>query len=160
MNQKTSISGVTVVEVLIGLVILSLVMVFIFHTFTLFFNAQRLTVQSSQAIYLAEQGQEMVRYLRDDDWNTFEGLSKNTQLYLQVATATIAMTATPQVLDGTFTRSVYIRDAYRNASDDFVASTTPGASIDTDSRVIDVVVSWGTNRQVRLQSLLTNIRDI
>jgi prepilin-type N-terminal cleavage/methylation domain-containing protein len=152
--------GVTIVEVMIGIVILSIAMVFIFHTFTLFFAAQRLTVQNAQAIYLAEEGQEMMRYLRDDNWTTFSALAYDTARYLSIATTTIVTTATPEVIDSTFTRTITVRRAYRNGSDDYVASTTPGATVDSGSRLVEVSVTWGTNNGVRLYTLLTNIHDI
>lgn len=161
MNQQYQLQkGVTIVEVMIGLLILSIAMVFIFHTFTLFFTAQRLTVQNAQAVYLAEEGQEMMRYLRDDNWTTFSGLAYDTARYLSIATSTIITNTTPEVIEGLFTRTITIRRAYRNSNDDLVASTTPGASVDVGSRLVEISVTWGTTNGVKLYSLLTNIHDI
>lgn len=160
MTRQKSTRGVSVVEVMIGLVIFSIIFVFIFHTLTLFFGSQTLTLESTQALYLAEEGQEAVRYLRDEDWNALSALSKDTEYTLAIATTTIDAVAGTTLIDGKYTRSFFLHDAHRNSDDDFVASTTSGASVDSGSLLVTVRVTWGEDEQVQLYSLLTNLHDI
>lgn len=152
--------GVSVIEVMIALVIFSLIFAFIFQTFTLFFESQRLTLHSTQALYLAEEGQEILHYLRDDDWMAFSSLTLNTEYYLEVATSTLATSNTPEVIDGMFTRSFMLTEAYRNGDDDLVDSGAPGAVADPENFIVIMNVEWGDGHVVELQSLITNLHNI
>lgn len=154
---RNTTRGVTVVEVMIGLTIFLLIFAFILQTLTIFFSAQRTVLNSTQALYLAEEGQEIVRYVRDVDWNEIEALSVDTPYYLFVATSTVGTTTVPETV-GIFSRSFIVREAFRDADDDIVASTTAGATADDNSRFITVRVTWDDgDEEVRLSSLLTNL---
>jgi len=152
--------GFSVVEILIGLALFAVIFLFIYETLTLFFANQNRVLASTQALYLAEAGQEYMRYLRDDDWNAFSALPTGTSHYLAISTSTIAVSGTPEVIDGTFNRRFVLWPAYRNNDDDLVASTTPGASPDNESFLVVTVVTWGNGEQVKLESLLGNLQNI
>ena len=160
MKTPTYTKGVSVVEVMIGLFIFSLILIFIFHTFSLFFAAQRKALETTQALYLAEEGTELLKYIRDASWTQITNVTPGTTRYLAVATGTIAISATPEVINSQFTRSFILRRAYRNSSNDLVPSTTSGATIDSGSFVVESRVTWGANKSVELHTLLTNIHDI
>lgn len=152
--------GVTVVEVMISLFIFSLVLVFVFQTFTLFFQAQERALLHTKALFLAEEGIEILKYIRDDDWADIDGRTVGTRYYLSVATSSVAITTTPEVIEGRFTRSFILRAGYRSVTNDLVPSGTSGASIDGDTYVVESYVTWDTDQEVELQALLTNIHDI
>jgi len=152
--------GVSVIEVMIALVIFSLIFSFIFTTFTLFFESQRLTLHSTQALYLAEEGQEMLRYLRDDNWMAFSSLTLNTPYYLDVASSSITTSNTPEVIDGMFTRSFMLTEAHRNNAHDLVDSGASGAVVDPESFIVVMNVEWGSGRVVELHALITNLHNI
>ena len=161
MFNHQSNRGISVIEVLIGLSLFAIIFVFIYETLTLFFVNHNRLLEQTQAVYLAEAGQEYVRYLRDADWTTLtDDLSVGTTYYLSVSTTTIATTTSPEVIDGKFTRSFVLWPGYRDADDDLVASTTPGATPDSGSYQVTTQVSWGTNGSVHLESLLTNLQNI
>ena len=159
-NQRHQ-AGFTVVEIMIGLTLFATIFLFIFETLTLYFANQNRILEHTRALYLAEAGQEYVRYMRDDDWATFQALTTGTSHYLDigVGTTTVSATGTPEVIDGIFTRRFTLWPAYRNASDDFVASTTAGASADGESFIVNTVVTWGDGEQVMLQAFLGNIQN-
>jgi hypothetical protein len=113
-----------------------------------------------KANLLAAEGQEMVRAVRDLNWNTLEALTIGNSYYLDIDPSTITLGTTPELIDSTYTRTVTVANAYRDGDDDLVASTAPGASIDADSRMVTVTVSWGSGESVTLTALLTNIFDI
>jgi len=153
------IKGFTVIEILVGVSLLALIVIFTTHSLTLHFASGALVQQKTKALYLAEEGQEILRYLRDEDWNAITDLTADTQYYFAVATSTVATTTSLELIDTRYTRSFVLREAYRDANDDLVASTTGGSSIDTGSYIAEVSVVWGAN-SVSLDGLLTNVFDI
>ncbi len=157
--KRLRTQGVTIVEVIIGISIFALVAIFVMQTLAVYFANANVTQQKVRAVYLAEEGQEVMRYLRDSDWNTFSDLAFDTIYYLDVATTTLATTSVPQIIDNTYTRSVVLHQAYRNSDDDLVASTTAGASVDSGSRIVITNVEWAGNT-VSLEALLANIFNI
>lgn len=158
MKTLRSQSGFTVVEVLIGLAIFVVIFLFIYETLTLFFVNQVRLLESTQALYLAEAGQEYVRHLRDEDWGNITGLSTGTTYYFSVSTTTIATTTSPETI-GKFTRSFVLWPAYRDGDDDLVASTTAGASADSGSYMLTTKVTWDTDEVVTLHSFIGNIQN-
>lgn len=149
--------GITVVEALVGLTILSIALVFISYTITLVLNSSGIVMERTQALYLADEGHELLRHLRDENWTEISSRTNGSTYYFAVATSSIDISTTPEVIDGTFTRSVIFSEVRRNSStDDLVTS---GGSVDAGSRLVTVTVSWGT-QSVSLESLLTNLHDI
>jgi hypothetical protein len=149
--------GVTAVEVAIGVSIAALVLVYAMTTIGLFINAGRTASERTKAVYLVEDGFELLRYVRDGSWNTISGLSSNTTYYLSVTGTGVYVVTTPQTIDG-FTRSFRISNVYRNSSDDIVASTTSGSSADTSSKYITMTVTGGVSTTtVSMVTILTEI---
>ena len=153
-NQQQN--GIAIIEILIGTSILTLVLAFISYTLLLFLDTSDLALEQTQALYLAEEGQELMRYLRDEDWQTISDLTEGNTYYLDIATSTIGLSSAPEVIDGTFTRAVVVDELRRDSNDDFVES---GGTVDSGGRVITVTVSWGS-RDVVLTSILTNLYDL
>lgn len=160
MQRTQHNRGLSIVEVMLGLALFAVIFVLIFEALTVFFANHTRVMEQQQAVYLAEEGQEALRYLRDEDWNTLDGLTPGDVYYVAISTSTIESTTTPQVYDGKFTRSFVVWPAYRNSEDDLVASTTSGASLDDNGFMSIMTVTWGSGEQVQLTSLLTNLHDI
>ena len=148
--------GITVVEALVGISILGFVLVFVSMTQTVFFAASGKVLNTTKAMYLAEEGQELIRYVRDEDWDEIAALTVGTDYYFDVTSGDIATTTSPEVIDTIFTRKFVLNNLNRDANDDFVES---GGSSDTGGRVVTVTVSWGTE-STSLTALVTNIHDI
>lgn len=159
MDTLLRTRGVTVVEVLVGVALFGVVLVFVMNTLGVLLSNANVVREQTKATLLAMEGQEMVRAIRDNDWNDISALTTGTSYYLDIDPTMLALGITPEVIGGTYTRTITFASVYRNASDDIVSSSAPGAVIDTGSRTVTVVLSWGSN-SVSLQSLLTNIFDI
>jgi type II secretory pathway pseudopilin PulG len=159
VHTAQKLRGMTVVEVLVGVAIFALVVVFLAATLNLFFDNATHVREESKAAFLASEGIEMVRFVRDTNWNTIAALNNGTSYYLDIDPGTIALGATPEVVDGTYTRTVTFAAVYRDGSDDIVPSGTPGAVVDTGSRYVTVTLAWGSESYT-LTALLTNIFDV
>jgi Flp pilus assembly pilin Flp len=157
LHMRSEERGVTAIEVAIGVSIAALVLIFATNTLMLFMNVGRTASEKTKAVYLAEEGIELLKFRRDDGWSNISTLSANTTYYFSVSPTTITVTPTPQVVDG-YTRSFRISNVYRNSSDDIVASTTSGAVADTSSKYVTVSVAWGApTTTISLSSIITDI---
>lgn len=155
MNTRTH-AGIALIEVLIGIAIVGAVLVVVSHTIILFLDSSEQVLRQTQAVYLAEEGQELMRYLRDENWNTIANLSEGTVYYLSVSTSTVSVTTTAELIDGRYTRSITIDQLRRDAENDVVTS---GGSVDPEGRMVSVDVTWDGG-SVSLSSIITNLYDL
>lgn len=152
-------AGITLIEVLIAMSIIATMLIAVGLSVTAYVNARSELLTDLKALYLAEEGYEILRALRDEDWNTLDGLARDTTHYLTVATTTLGVSAVPEVVDGSFTRSFQLREVHRDANDDITASSTPGASVDSEIVFVEVMVV-GPTGTTTMTSLLSNIDAI
>lgn len=157
MRYTQRVRGVTSIEVAFGVSIVAVILVFAMYAIADFINGARDVTEKTQALYLAEEGLELIRFARDEDWADISAIPLNTTRYI-AASSIITATTTPEVI-GEFTRSFTVQNVYRdNSTDDIVASTTGGSSADADSKYVTVAVSWGTpTSTVSLTSILADI---
>ena len=152
-------AGVTLVEVVTGVAIVSIILIAIGFSIQTYIEARATLLVNLEATYLAEEGYEIIRSIRDENWSTLSAIPVNTTRYIAVSTTTRAITTTPEVIDTDFRRSFKLQSVYRNATDDIVASTAPGATIDSDSLELEMSVA-GPNGTTTLEAILTNLYDI
>lgn len=150
--------GVSAIEVIIGVSIAAMVLTFTMFTVSQFINAGRTIGNQTQALYLAEEGLELLRFIHDENWSDIGSLPENTTRYLEVTPTDISVDTTPEVIDG-YTRSFVVSNVYRSATtDDIIASTTSGAVADSSSRYVTVTVTGGAPSIA--VSLVTILADI
>ncbi len=154
----TKYAGVTSIEVVLGVSLAGIIIVYSATSIVQFINTARDVTVQTQALYLAEEGLELVRYVRDNDWTDISALSLGSTQYLSVTSSDVTITGTPEVIDE-FTRSFSVQNVYRNSSTfDIVASTTGGSVSDPDAKYVTATVSWGNpTKSVSLTTILTNI---
>lgn len=158
-THTRNVSGVSLVEVIVGISILAIILLAVGFSVNAFVDARSRLVLDAQALYLAEEGLEITRALRNEDWNTIDALSVDTVYYFDVATTTLAIGSTPEVIDGQFYREVIFREVYRDSDDDIVASTTSGATVDDEIVEAEVSVG-GPTATTTLRALIGNISAI
>ncbi len=150
--------GITSIEVVLGVSLAGIIIAYTANSITQFINTSRDVTIQTQALFLAEDGLELVRYVRDNDWTDISALSLGSTQYLSVTSSDVTITGTPEVIDE-FTRSFSVENVYRNTTSfDIVASTTGGSAADPDSKYVTMTVSWGNpTDSVSLTTILTNI---
>lgn len=154
------ISGFGVVEALIGVSILVTASIFVYFSMSLFLNTRAELLLKTQSLYLAEEGLEVLRYLRDEDWSVLgTELSTDTTYYLLAGSDEVGTTTVPEVIDGTFTRSFVLRDVYRDDVTTDVSAGGAGTSIDSDAKEVEMSVFYGTGTTT-LTTILTNLFGI
>lgn len=114
-----------------------------------------------QAAFLAEEGLEAARHLRDQAWTNIATLDPNTTYYFVFTPGTPASWALTTVaqpaISGTFTRQIVVPTVQRSGTDDIVAL---GGVVDPNTRLVRVVVSWqdrGQAKSFQLETYLTNV---
>ena len=148
--------GITLIEVAVSITIITAILVVVGFSVNAYVEARSQLLVNAKALYLAEEGYEIIRALRDDDWSTFGGLANGTTHFLSVATSTIGMGVGPEEIDSEFFRSFVLGAVYRNSNDDVVDSTTSGAVVDPNTRLVTVSVA-GPTGTTSLQAVLANI---
>lgn len=150
--------GIIAVEAVIGVSLAGLILVYSVYAINTYVNSGRDIAEKTQALYLVEDGLELIRYVRDNGWTKISSIPLNQTRYLETTSTGVSVSVTPEILNG-YTRSFIIQDVYREpGTDDIVASTTAGSVADTDSKYVTMTVSWGT--PVKSVSLTTIIADI
>lgn len=151
-------AGFSIVEVIVGLSIAVSILTFTSYAIVKFVNAGRDASARTKAIYLAEDGLELLRYKRDQNWTNISSLPLNTNRYLSVGTSTVAITTTQEIIDGYY-RSFRVTNVYRNPiTDDIVASTSAGSVADTSAKYVTMTVGWGSpSTTVSITSILADI---
>ena len=136
----------------------------IFSLSYVFLISNKLAAASSnkvRASFLAEEGLEALRVLRDTSWSAnIAGLSAGTNYYLSFNTVTSAWsisTSNPGYIDNLFTSTITIENVQRDANDDIVSS---GGTNDPDTKKFNVSVSWLERASAMTVAVSTYLTDM
>ena len=108
-----------------------------------------------KAIYLAQEGQEVLRFLRDYSWATYiASLNTGQDYYVTRSGSTWVIQSTdPGLIDNKYTRTVRFESVNRDGNDDIATTGT----LDPGTREAIVTVDWDTGaRSYVLTSYLTD----
>lgn len=151
MNSK----GFTIVEVLIGAAIIALFVAALSAAFSLYVSVLPERIDNIKASFLAQEGMEVIKYIRNEGWDAnIATLSNDTDYHLLFSGGAWSTTTTPQIIDGVFERVIVLEQVERDANSDIASSGT----VDLDARKVTVTVSWDGG--LKSESLETYITDI
>ena len=152
--------GFGLIEIVIASAVISVALISLSLVFVL---ANRLTMRATEQVranFIAEEGIEVMRFLRDKSWSThLESLTAGVDYYISFNPATSAWSITttnPGLIDQTFQRIIRVSAVQRDASDDIVTS---GGSIDSDTFKITSIVSWDIAESINVETYLSNIYE-
>lgn len=154
---KTSSRGITLVEVLVAVGIVSLASIFISLTVFQFAQSRKELLHETDKMYLAEEGYEIIRLLRDDNWVNLSVLTPNTDYYLQVSDTTLAIGTVPEIINGRYTRLFKLLPVYRNSTTQEIVSS--GGVLDNNSFKVEVSVG-DSNGTTTVEALLVNFSSL
>jgi Tfp pilus assembly protein PilV len=154
--KKKYNEGISLVEVVISAAILLVFLTAITNVYLTFIKTATDGTEEIKSYYLAEEGIEAVKTLRDGSWaSNIETLSTTTDYYLEWSGTAWLSTETEQVVDG-FYRTFTVTDAFRDGNDDLAVSGT----FDPDTRKLQVDVSWSKDNATTTESIETYITNI
>jgi len=159
-RDDAHIKGFSLVELLVGASIFSIFTIAIVVVFQSFLTHSFDSVEKVQASFLAEEGIEAMKSIRDRDWDDeILALSTNTNYYLAYENNMWSATTVPRdLIDGTFERLVVLEEVYRDGNDDIDVSGTD----DPNTRKVIITVAWFAGSATTTQTLetyITNLND-
>ena len=156
---KKNESGFGLLEAVVGISVISLSLFGTMLAFQLSQQVVREAGRNTQASFLAEEGIEALKLLRDASWHSkIEALSAGANYYFNFNGSAWASSADNYYVDGIFERRFVLDNVYRDASSDIAASGT----LDQDAKKATVYVSWlgrsGTTTK-SISAYITNLFD-
>lgn len=110
-----------------------------------------------KAAYLAEEGVEAMRFLRNKSWdNNIATLTVGTNYGLVLSGNTWQTSPTSKYVEN-FERTVALNLVYRDANGDIVSS---GGTLDTGTLLLTSSVSWWTGTATTTKSITTYLTDL
>ncbi len=155
--QKEKQKGISLIEVVIGSSILLVAMMGIMAAYSLYVRTTLSNTERLQATLLLEEGVEMVRILRDADWDAhIDPLSTGADYFVQQSGSSLSFVSGSEYIDGKFERSFEVFDVYRDGNDDIAISGTLDGSI----KKVVVSVSWSTRTGTTTKEVTNYFADI
>lgn len=159
LKKNSKKKGLSLVEVLVAssiIIIFFLALVGIYNTYL---KISRTNIYSIKAAFLAEEGIEAIKSLRDLSWNNnIAPLSTNSDLYLEFSGGRWVSTTTNLYTDGMFERKVNITEVNRDPSNGDIV--TSGGILDTGTRLVTVTVSWPYKNSTSSRVVATYITNM
>jgi len=159
--QSTHKRGMGLVEIIVGVSILSLILIGIVSVFHAQFRAGLKNTKKIQAAYLMEEGIEAVRFMRDSGWTaSIASLTVDTPYFLTFDGSVWGTTVTETLIDGVFRRTVELGDVYRQdvGNDIEPDGAVPGTTLDPNTKKVTSSVSWDAGANVASTTMyITNL---
>ncbi|HZS43285.1 MAG TPA: type II secretion system protein [Candidatus Paceibacterota bacterium] len=165
-NSKVSTSvreksGFSLIEVVVAASIITISVLSIMAVYGTFIKNNFDNTASIQAAYLAEEGIEAAKSMRDFGWaSNIATLTNGTtyRFYYNTSLNKWQATTTVSRIDNVFDRTFTVGTAYRDGSDNLATSGTA----DSNTKLVTVNVAWnkrGATSTKTLQTYITNLFD-
>lgn len=151
--------GIGLVEVVVGAGLIFVVFSGIVSVFNFYLTGAVSLTDNIKAEFLAEEGLEALRSIRDDDWAVFSSIAREQEHSLYFSGTVWQLGTTTEVVDSVFTRSFEVRDVLRNGS----GLISPSGTVDPDTLLVEVTVAWedrGKSSERKISTYLANVLEI
>ncbi|MEK7182161.1 MAG: hypothetical protein AAB679_00140 [Patescibacteria group bacterium] len=150
--------GVGLVEMVVGLSVFIFIVLSFIISFNYFIKNSLLGIKTVQSYFLAEEGLEAIKSMRNNSWATnINQLVSGQEYYFYFNGSKWESTTTPSMIDNFFTRKFIAENIYRDTNGDISTSGTH----DSGSKKITVFISYTINNNVvkteNLSTIVTNI---
>lgn len=156
-STKKNISGFGLVEVLVGMSIISLALMGAVFLGGSYEKLSRKTRAAIKAEFLLEEGVEGLRSMRDTGWQRVAVLATGVQYFMLLENGAYAATTSPQLIDDRYTRTVIVAPVYRDNNFRIVSS---GGSLDNETKDVLVSISWVEGNATTTRSLRTYLANL
>jgi Tfp pilus assembly protein PilV len=153
--------GSGLVEILVAIFIFSIILGSLITISNTYLSNSGENLKIARGAYLAEEGIEALKTMRDKDWANVTALNTGTNYYLYFDTSSSTnymwkATTTASVIDSIFKRTFTLSAVYRDSNGRIQQSGT----LDANTKLVSVSVSWPTKNATTTKSLSTYIADI
>ncbi|HEY9480875.1 MAG TPA: hypothetical protein VIR98_01410 [Candidatus Paceibacterota bacterium] len=148
--------GSSLVEVVVAASVLAVVSLAFLGSFSVISRLHERDMNLIKAELLAEEGIEAARLIKAGGWTMLSSVAGSTT-YLSLGVSSWSFTATPEVVDDTYYRTISVSQVRRDAADDIVSV---GGTIDEGTLLVQSSVSWlwrGATSTVSYQSYIANL---
>ncbi len=149
--------GFSLVEILVAASIMLIVAGAITSSFSKYILIARSNTDSVKAVYLLDEGVEIVKIMRDMGWKQNIEPIQNNSLF-RVNRKTYSTTDSTDLIGGIFDRTFVFGEICRNENKDI--SECSSETVATDTRKITVNVTWNDGNGTNTKTLSTNISDL
>ncbi len=147
--------GITLIEVIVGSSVLLVVLLSLSTVLARLLKASFANTDKIQGTFLAEEGLEAIRMIRDGGWTTnINALSSGTDYFIAFDGTSFKATTTASqaYIDNHFYRKFTLSNVYRDASSYDIASS---GTLDTNTKLATVSVSWTKSGATTTETLST-----
>ena len=160
-NIKNSLTrmkkGIGLVEVLVAVFIFTVILSSLIFVSNMYLSGAGDNLHITQAAYLAEEGIEAVKTIRDNSWLNVSNIVSGQTNYLYFNAASSSWNATTtKIYSDIFLRSFIVENVSRDVNGDISSSGTT----DPKTKKLTVSVSWYGKNGTTTKSLKTYITDI
>ncbi len=158
INKRETKKGFGLVEVIVSASIVALIVSSVVSAYIFHFRVGLDTVSRVQATLLAEEGIEVVKFLRDESWNSkILPLALNTDYFLYSTSSVWQATTTEITLLNKFKQTIRFSDVKRLANGDISEST---GTVDSGTRKITTTVSWPLSTGTTTKSISAYVHNL
>jgi len=156
MNKRKE--GFALVEIIIASAVMVIVVLAVMNAFSSYVKASKNNLDSVKASYLAEEGIEAVKIMRDNSWNQkIATITVGSAFPINWTGTNWATTSSNVLIDGKYDRTIVLNNAYRNAGTNDLETT---GSLDVNTKKVTVNVSWSNNGSTTTKVLETYITNL
>jgi prepilin-type N-terminal cleavage/methylation domain-containing protein len=158
--QRSTNQGFTMVEAVVAISILAVMLATLGSITSKILSSSLDNTAKIQAAYLAEEGLEVMRLLRDESWSTNIAVRPSgTNFYIHYDGSAWSATSTNMLIGNLFERRIMLSDVRRDSSQRIVES---GGNNDPNIKKVTVTLVWNSRGATSTRSLstyLTNVFD-
>lgn len=155
--------GSALVEILVAVFIFSAILGSLITASSMYLRGAGDSLRSAKGAYLAQEGVEAIKIMRDTGWSNISTLNNNTDYYLYFDTSsstnnTWKATSTISTIDSIFDRTFKLYSVNRDSNGRVVLN---GGTLDSNTREVNVSVSWklkGATTTKVLSTYITNMQ--
>jgi hypothetical protein len=155
-NKKIYKKGLSIVEIVVAVAILLLIVSSLYTANIFYLKTILDNLNKVRASFIAEEGVEAVKLIRDQSWTNISSLTPGNSYYLYWDGSMWQSTTTNTYVEGVFERKFVVSNVNRDANSDIVAS---GVSIDSGTKKVAVTVSWLAGTSTSTKSISTYITN-
>lgn len=149
--------GFTLIEALVMMFVASVCIFVVWKVYTLYIKISLANPAFFQASFLAEEGIEAVKFMRDADWDLkIAPLVVGTNYTLLFDGTDWGVTTTPIFVDGKFDRKIVFGDVYR----DITGNIVPSGDLDMGTKEVVVTVAWQKDGATTTREITTYVSNI
>lgn len=156
-SSKSNKGGFTALEALVASAVTLVVIASVTAAMNVYLRAHSEALKATKAAFLAEEGMEAVRSLRDAGWTSnVAAVPAGQERHFSFDGSAWSLSATPTLIDSVYHRTVRLDSAYRNASGKLASSGT----LEPNVRKATVTVSWQNRGATTTRALTAYVANI